>query len=62
MRKKGLNLVFLLMMAIIIITLPGCSKTTHKIYESGFFEYVIIGKTSRFPKNKADEVVAIVRL
>ena len=50
------------MMAIMIITLPGCSKTTHKIYESGFFEYVIVGKTSRFPKNKADEVVAIIRL
>lgn len=62
MRKKGLNLVFLLMMAIMIITLSGCSKTTHKIYESGFFEYVIIGRTSPFPKNKEDRVVAIIRL
>ena len=50
------------MIAILVITLSGCSKTTHRIYESGFFEYVIVGKIGNFPKNKADQVVAIVSL
>ena len=62
MVKKGLNLVLLLMMVFLILTLSGCSKTTHRIYESGFFEYVIVGKTGHWPKNKADQAVAIIRL
>lgn len=49
-------------MVSLILIFAGCSKTTHKIYESGFFEYVIVGKRGNFPKNKADQVVAIVRL
>lgn len=62
MRKKTISLLILLMMAFLILTLSGCMKITHKIYESGFFEYVIVGKTGNFPKNKEDQVVAIVRL
>lgn len=50
------------MIAFLIFTFTGCSETTDKTYKSGFFEYVIVGKTGHFPKNKADQVVAIVRL
>jgi uncharacterized repeat protein (TIGR02543 family) len=62
MKEKILNLLIFLLIGFLMFTLSGCSETTHKIYESGFFEYVIVGKTSRFPKNEEDQVVAIVRL
>lgn len=62
MRKKFYNLLIVLMLAFLMLTLSGCMKITHRIYESSFFEYVIVGKAGNFPKNKEDQVVAIVRL
>ena len=62
MGKKSLNLFLLFIMAFVMFASVGCSKTTHRIYESGYFEYVIVGKRGNFPKNKEDQVVAIIRL
>ncbi|KAI4453842.1 translation elongation factor g-related [Holotrichia oblita] len=42
-----------------IFGLTACNGE-HTIYEEGYFKYIIVGQNSRSPKNKADEVIAIV--
>ena len=38
----------------------SCYK--HKIYEKGYWQYIVVGKNSLFPNNKDDIEVAIVGL
>ena len=41
--------------------LTACNRQ-HKVYEEGYFQYIVVGQNSDFPKNKADEGVAIIGL
>ena len=56
------KIICLVCIAMLSLSLFGCLSSKHKIYEEGYFRYIIVGKNSRFPKDKKDEVIAIIGL
>ena len=46
----------------LFLTMGFASCYKHKIYEKGYWQYIVVGKNSLFPKNKDDIEVAIVGL
>jgi uncharacterized repeat protein (TIGR02543 family) len=63
MKKKVMALGVLLVMAFSPFALTGCDLSgKHKVYESGYFQYIVVGENSRFPRKNEDGVVAIVGL
>lgn len=52
-----------LLIAFVFLTtdLTACIQN-HKIYEDGYWQYIVIGKNTFFPQNSDDREVAIVGL
>ena len=61
MKRKLITLGIAVLLLFSVAGLTACSGQ-HKIYEEGFFQYIIVGENSRFPQKGEDGVIAIVGL
>lgn len=61
MKKKIMLWGLITVMLFLTTGLTACNEQ-HKIYEDGYWQYIVIGKNTYFPKNAEDREVAIVGL
>ncbi len=57
--KKRITVLGIVTVLLSIFGLVGCSGE-HKVYEDGYFQYIVVGENSRFPNKENKAIVAIV--
>lgn len=61
MKKKAALFSLTILLLFLATGLTACNER-NRIFRYGYWEYIVVGKESRIPKNKNDSVIAVVGL
>ena len=61
MKKKAALFSLTILLLFLATGLTACNER-NRIFRYGYWQYIVVGKESRIPKNKNDSVIAVVGL